>query len=112
VELGETPQSCAAREVNEELNITVNIGHCLGMRSLKHRDKQLLYVWFSADIAAGNPTIVEHGIHDRLDYMSWDDLRLSPQEHLSSSVRALIAARDEAMGWESNHRPGSRVTSD
>jgi len=53
VELGESPEQCARREVREELGVTVEVGRCIGMKELDHFGKQILYVWFHATIVDG-----------------------------------------------------------
>ena len=98
VEPGESPDACAAREVREELGIIVAIGPCLGIRSVNHRGKQLLHAWYAATAISGQPNILEDKIHDKWAFRSWSELASAKEQSLSTSVRALLATRREALG--------------
>lgn len=91
VEEGETPKQAALRELQEELGITVEIQRELGRKDFIEEQYEMEYVWFLADIASGQPTIIEDEKFDDLRYFSWSELR-DIQSLLSPNTCNLVEA--------------------
>lgn len=92
LEAGEQPAQAAVRELNEELSVQVEIQDRLGVFSEVRDGNLLTYVWFSAVIASGEPTIREPQTHDRFEYVPVGDIQgrvLSP--NLAAFLRSEYA---------------------
>lgn len=66
VESGESPESAAAREANEETGITVSNGKMLGERVHPNTGRTMIYVAF--DSVEGEASVVDD---DELDSLAW-----------------------------------------
>jgi 8-oxo-dGTP diphosphatase len=74
LEEDETPEQAAARELSEELGVTVRVGTALGSEVFEEDDKQYRFYWFKGDVITGQPSIMEPETFDDLDYFETEDL--------------------------------------
>ena len=76
IEPGESAESAAIREANEEVGVSVVIARGLGMASFEHEGILWDYFWFEAeDINDDKPVIKEPQTFDNLKYWKLDELR-------------------------------------
>jgi 8-oxo-dGTP diphosphatase len=71
VESGETPESCLARELIEELGIRAKIGKKVAESSYNYEHGNFRLVAYSVEWISGEPS---PNVHDRLDWVKIDDL--------------------------------------
>lgn len=101
VEDGETPAEAAAREVMEELDLTVVVVRDIGDKSFAEDGEQHAYHWFEAVIQNdGTPRLTgsDDGIHDDVRYFSLAEMQQMFDE-LSANTRNFVRAvgRKEAI---------------
>jgi 8-oxo-dGTP diphosphatase len=84
---GELPEVAAVREVREALGIGVRLTKLLGNGEFSHDGDDYSYHWFKAEIAAGEPVLVEPEIFDDYSYFELDDL---PTLALSANMQVLL----------------------
>jgi 8-oxo-dGTP diphosphatase len=75
IDMGETPEQAAVREIKEELGITVEIQEEIGEKQFTMGDKTFHYTWFFAKITDGVPKIAEPDTFDDLRFFSADEMR-------------------------------------
>ncbi len=90
IEEGEEAISTAAREIQEELGVEVNILKELGSKEFTEDNFMMHYTWYLAEITKGEPRLMEDN-YDELRYFSWADLT-KMTEQLSPNTRNLVAA--------------------
>lgn len=94
VDVGETTEEAARREVLEELGVTLTDVTWFGAESFCEGEREFSYQWFTAQIAAGTPTPREV-IFDEARYIPVSELEtlsLSPNmRQLLSHLRTLDA---------------------
>jgi len=86
---GEDERMTAARELREEMGIEVRLERHLGSRSFIEDGRTMMYTWFLATIASGTPSVREHDIHDRWEFVKFADLAGMADE-LSPNTRNLV----------------------
>ncbi|MEO7364608.1 MAG: NUDIX domain-containing protein [Candidatus Saccharimonadales bacterium] len=74
LEVDETAEAAAVREVAEEIGVQVRLVKALGSCVFDHHGNSYHYSWFHAEIVSGQPQVVENDIHDDLDYLGLDDM--------------------------------------
>lgn len=89
IEGGELAASAAAREIREELGVTVVIGPFLGSQAFTEDGQQMTYTWFHARIIRGVPRVQETDRHDAYAYFSADQMQVMRSE-LSSAARHFL----------------------
>ncbi|GAB3458251.1 NUDIX hydrolase [Actinophytocola sediminis] len=67
---GEDASTTAVRELREEMGIEVNLERELGEQQFDEDGRTMVYTWFLATIASGEPTVRERAVHDRFEYLS------------------------------------------
>jgi 8-oxo-dGTP diphosphatase len=87
VEVGESDETAALRELQEELGINVRIERKLGSTDFTFRDVEYVYVWFLAEISNGTPRVMEPQTFD--DYSYFAIKQLSSLE-LSANMQKLM----------------------
>jgi 8-oxo-dGTP diphosphatase len=70
VEVNESPETAAIRELNEELGVHVAIDRMVGQRDFEEDDNLLRYTWYEAHILSGSIRIGEPEKFDAWKY--WD----------------------------------------
>ena len=75
IEPNEDARATAARELKEELDIDVEVRDLLGDKHFLEEGRTMHYSWFAAHIVGGQPRITEPHIHDKLAYMSIDEMK-------------------------------------
>ncbi|MFH1253500.1 MAG: NUDIX hydrolase [Candidatus Uhrbacteria bacterium] len=82
IEVGETAEETAMREIKEELLADIKIISQLGQKDFSENDFTMSYTWFQADLLSGQrPAIGEPEKYDDLKYIELAKLReykLSP----------------------------------
>jgi 8-oxo-dGTP diphosphatase len=94
VEDGETPAEAAAREVMEELDLTVTVVRDVGDKHFEEDGERHAYHWFEAVIQdRGQPRLTgsDDGIHDDVRYFSLAEMRQMFDE-LSANTKNLVQA--------------------
>jgi 8-oxo-dGTP diphosphatase len=86
IEQHETPEEAAIRELQEELGVSVSVVSALGGEGFLEGENEFHYSWFHAEIAQGEPKIIETGRFDDLDYFDFEDL---PSLSLSANMQVL-----------------------
>jgi 8-oxo-dGTP diphosphatase len=74
VELDETAEAAAVRNVREELGITVRLVKALGSAAYQEANQDYQYHWFHAIITDGEPLIQASEVFDDIDYFDLDDM--------------------------------------
>jgi 8-oxo-dGTP pyrophosphatase MutT (NUDIX family) len=87
VELDETAEAAAVRNVREELGITVRLVKALGSAAYQEADQDYQYHWFHAIITDGEPLIQASEVFDDIDYFDLDDMVGSA---LSANMKILL----------------------
>ena len=92
VELDESSETAAIRDVKEELGISVTITGRLGEASFTEGEKEWMYEWFSAELAEkdATPEVIETDTFDELKY--WNIETLLARDDLSANMQNLIGS--------------------
>lgn len=69
IDAEESARDAAVRELKEELDILVSIVKPLGEVTFTDRGTEMQYNFFVANIAGGEPRIVEEHLHDAVEYI-------------------------------------------
>ena len=69
IELGETAEEAAVRELGEELGVDVKLTRKVGERVCDEVDYSLHFEWFLAEITAGEPRLLEP-VFDKFGFLS------------------------------------------
>lgn len=80
VEAGESPEQCLARELHEELELTVEVGTFFSESIYEYERGAIRLVAYFVKILAGVPTL---SVHDQIDWFSKDEaveLNLAPAD--------------------------------
>lgn len=89
VEIGETDEAAARRELLEELGVKVIIISKIGESDFYENKQQYHYVWFEGKLANKiSKSTLETGFDD-YEYVSFADLKHSP-EHLSEGTKKFL----------------------
>jgi 8-oxo-dGTP diphosphatase len=91
LEIGETPEQAAQREVLEEVGISVRILEALGQAEFEENESIWLYHWFRGEIVEGFPLPCEPDTHDDVGYFDIETAVLTDVA-LSSNLLALVDA--------------------
>ena len=59
VESGESPETCLAREIKEELDVNIEVGHIYKVISHNYDDKQVILLCYKCKILDGQPQPIE-----------------------------------------------------
>jgi mutator protein MutT len=86
VEIGETAEEAAVRELKEELDLDVELIGSLGSEIFEQGDRYFKYNWFQAVIGQGIIKIMETYSYDDADYFELEDL---PSLALSTNMLVL-----------------------
>jgi 8-oxo-dGTP diphosphatase len=91
LEYGESAAKAAARELLEEMGVVVKVERMLGTRSFVENGNKMVYTWFLAKIADGEPQPqpLEPDTHDAVGYLRIADLSRMADE-LSPNARNLV----------------------
>ncbi len=89
VEVGETLEQAAAREIKEELGIDVKVNSIMGAQEFIDNNSKFHYTWFAAEIVSGNPAVMEPEAFDDVRYFSLQNMRAN-QDILSINVRNFL----------------------
>jgi ADP-ribose pyrophosphatase YjhB (NUDIX family) len=103
VDLGESVEDAAIREVEEELNLRVQLTHLIGVYS-RAQDRTVVVVY--AATTTGTPTLTEEALEVRAfapDEIPWQDLAFWSDEHALSDH--LSGGRASGPGFASGLAP-------
>ena len=89
IDVGETADQAAKREIKEELGVSVDLGEKIGKADFMMGQIVAEYTWFSANIKNGKPKIMEPETFDQLCYFSLEEMR-DMHELLSPNAQNLI----------------------
>ena len=67
LEAGESPQQALARELKEELDITVTVGRFLDARISSYPEKTVMLLFYECALSEGEPRALEH---ERIRFVS------------------------------------------
>jgi 8-oxo-dGTP diphosphatase len=95
IELGETPEAAAIRELREEMGVDVRITQKLGSRTFAEDEHEFDYTWFMAEITSGQPRLQELEMYDKWGYFSLVMLTQRYDE-LSPGIKSFL----EAMAYD------------
>lgn len=91
IDPGEEPHQTAARELDEELGVKVEILKELGRKDFTEDENEMHYVWYLAQITSGNVSLMEPEMYDDFRYFTWDEAR-SINDQLSPNAKNLVKA--------------------
>ncbi len=90
IEIGETPQAAAQREIKEELGVDVKIVRLLGSAAFIDNDNTFNYTWFLAEVETGRPAVCEPEMFDELQSFDIGELeKLKLSANMENLHRAL-----------------------
>jgi len=82
IESGESPQQCLARELDEELGVTVKVGEHLASVRYSYPDLELDLLAFSAEITGGTVRDIECSAHAWVDPRTLESCDLLPPDRV------------------------------
>ena len=96
VEAGESPEAALARELKEELDVTVKVGKFLGRGSATAREGKIVLDVYAGVIMSGTPRAIEHHelrwcSPDELEELRWADADVP----VARAVQAVLAQATE-----------------
>ena len=91
VEPGEDTATTAAREIKEELDLTISLGPKLGEEAFGEDGDTLAYSWYAATVTTGTPHVLEPEEHDDFGYFSLEEMTALGNE-LSANGQNFLAA--------------------
>jgi 8-oxo-dGTP diphosphatase len=80
IELGETPEQSLARELQEELGITVRVGEHFYSNQHKYGDKQIMLMAYRCTWAAGELILKDHDAIQWCYALELDSLNWAPAD--------------------------------
>lgn len=94
VEAGEDDREALAREIAEELQLSVTVGECLGEAVHDYGDVAIRLVAYACEHVAGEPALTDHAEVRWLDAPALDGLDWAPADvPLLPPLRAWMARR-------------------
>lgn len=75
LDVGESPEACAIREVREETGVDLGGVAFLGISNDVHPDgKHNVTIWMAGAAPAGEPRVAAEGELDAVEWFAWEDL--------------------------------------
>ena len=75
IDMGETPEACAIREVREETGVELGGATFLGISNDIHPDgKHNITIWMAGAAPSGEPAVVADEELDAVEWFPWDAL--------------------------------------
>ena len=84
LEAGETPEAVLARELREELDIDVAVGHICDAVLHRYPDRDVLVLFYSCTLMSGEPTAVQ------CNAIAWADPADMPGYDFAGADRAFV----------------------
>jgi mutator protein MutT len=101
IEMNETDEEAAIRELAEELDIVIEIVRKLGNLSFYEDNHSMNYTLFIAKIKEGIPVVMESDKFDNMQYWSLTELKLKARELSPNTLNFLNNIRYEDLAFRS-----------